>query len=139
VRQQIDVHHRAEVGGEDVPDEVAAEEAGAAGYEDPAIRSACSVRHPGCSTSYQAMVSASETTSPTTRVAGAGMSASRARPAMSASVPVTDRWCSVVAHDTTAAGSSAGRPASMRLEQTSSSLPAAISTTSVSTAVAILL
>src|SRR5437588_8651662 len=69
VREEVDVQDRSDRTGEPVPDEVRAEEAGSAGYEDASI--GCSVGHAGCCTSYQAMVSASDTTATKTISAAA--------------------------------------------------------------------
>ena len=77
-----------------------------------------------------------ETTSPTTSVAGGPTFAAATRVGSSARDPVIVRWSSVHAHCTIAAGVEGGRPASINVRQVSASFPEAISTTKVSVAVA---
>jgi hypothetical protein len=70
-----------------------------------------------------------------TRVAGGSTSTSAV--ASSARVPVTTCWAPVLAEATTAAGSSAGRPAAISWAHTSPRRSAAISSTRVSAAAAV--
>src|SRR4051794_32019417 len=82
----------------------------------------------------QAIDSARLTTSPITSVAGDSIPDAAVREGSSDSVDTTLRWSTVVPRSTTAAGSSGERPPAINAAQTSSSFPAAMRTTSVSTA-----